>query len=191
MEPASFFAALLGRAGKTGGTGATGSSSASSTSSSSTYYGTVSSVGLIASSSTGVPSFPVTVNVTGSPSGLYAGASATLTIIVKQLDTVVEVPTGAISYTGGKAQVTVVTGGRHVVRAVTTGEVSTGETQISSGLKSGDKVLEQVVTFRSGPGGGRSLLGGSGNSGGLPTGGFPGGGNFQRVGGFPGGATGG
>ena len=136
-------------------------------------------------------SFPVTVAVTGTPSGLYAGSSATLTITVKELSTVVEVPTGAISYSGGKAQVTVVTGGHHVTRTVTTGQVSTGDTQITSGLHSGEKVLEQVVTFKAGSSGGRSLLGGSSSSGssglpsGIPSGGFPTGG------GFPGGGSGG
>ena len=183
-----FFAALFGNSSKS----SSSSSSPSSSGSSTTYYGTVSSVGLVASSSTGVASFPLTVAVTGSPSGLYAGSSATLTITVKELTTVVEVPTGAISYSGGKAQVTVVTGGKHVTRSVTTGQVSTGETQITSGLKAGDKVVEQVVTFQGGSGGGRSLLGGSGSSSsGFPSGGgFPEGGRLPSGGGFPGGSGG-
>jgi len=37
-------------------------------------FGTVSSVGVIASTSAGTASFPVTVDVTGTPTGLYAGA---------------------------------------------------------------------------------------------------------------------
>lgn len=178
-----FFAALLGGSSSSK---SSSSSSSSTSGSSTTYYGTVSSVGLVASSSTGVASFPVTVAVTGTPSGLYAGSSATLTITVKELSTVVEVPTGAISYSGGKAQVTVVTGGNHVTRSVTTGQVSTGETQITSGLKAGDKVVEQVVTFQGASGSARSLLGGSSTSGssGFPSGGIPSGGSFR--GGFPG-----
>jgi multidrug efflux pump subunit AcrA (membrane-fusion protein) len=180
-----FFAALFGGSNSSKNSG---SSNSSSSGSSTTYYGTVSSVGLVATSSTGVASFPVTVAVTGTPNGLYAGSSATLTITVKVLSTVVEVPTGAISYSGGKAQVTAVTGGSRVTRSVTTGQVSTGETQITSGLKAGDKVVEQVVTFEGGSGG-RSLLGNSSNrSSGFPSGGsFPAGGSFPRGGGFPGG----
>jgi multidrug efflux pump subunit AcrA (membrane-fusion protein) len=171
-----FFAAILG------GNSNSQKSSTATSGSSTNYYGTVSSVGLIATSSGSVASFPVTVEVTGAPTGLYAGSSATLTITVKELSTVVEVPTGAISYSGGKAQVTVVTGGHHVTRSVTTGQVSTGDTEITSGLHSGEKVLEQVVTFQGGLSGGRSLLGSSGSSGsgglpsGFPSGGFPGGG---------------
>lgn len=185
-----FFAALFGG---NSSKSSSSSSSPSSSGSSTTYYGTVSSVGLVASSSTGVASFPLIVAVTGTPSGLYAGSSATLTITVKELTTVVEVPTGAITYSGGKAQVTVVTGGKRVTRSVTTSQVSTGETQITSGLKAGDKVVEEVVTFQGGSGGGRSLLGGAGSSGssGFPSGGgFPGGGRIPSGGGFPGGSGG-
>ena len=43
--------------------------------------------------------FPVVIDVTGDPSGLYAGSTADVTIIVKQLNNVVEVPTAAITYT--------------------------------------------------------------------------------------------
>ena len=38
--------------------------------------------------------FPVTIAVTGSPSGLYAGSTATVSIIVQQINNVVEVPDG-------------------------------------------------------------------------------------------------
>lgn len=168
--PGSLQKAVTSRSGSTG-TGSTGTGAADT---SGQYYGTVSSVGLIASSGSGVASFPVVVGVTGTPSGLYAGASATLSITVKELTTVVEVPTAAISYAGGRAQATVVTGGRHVTRDVTTGQVSTGETQVTSGLRAGERVLERVVTFTGGSSSGsHSLLGRSGTTGGFPAGGFP------------------
>jgi membrane fusion protein, macrolide-specific efflux system len=165
-----------------------------------TVYGTVSSVGLVGESSgsgsSSVSSFPVVVAVTGTPSGLYAGTSATLTITTKQLSNVVEVPTSAISYSNGQATVTKVAGGSQVSQAVTTGAAAGGETQITSGLKAGDVIIERVVKFNGTTGGGsRSLLGGSGSStrtggftgGGFPSGGFAGGGGG---GGFPGGGNG-
>jgi macrolide-specific efflux system membrane fusion protein len=124
-------------------------------------YGTVSSVGLIASSSSTVATFPVSIAVTGSPTGIYAGSTATLSIVVEQLNNVIQVPTAAISYSGGQSTVTVVQNGNHVSRAVTTGVSSAGETQVTSGLTSGEKVLEQVVKFNGAAGGGgRSLFGG-------------------------------
>ena len=48
----------------------------SSTSSSSAIYGTVGSISLVGSQSSDVTTFPVVIDVTGDPSGLYAGASA-------------------------------------------------------------------------------------------------------------------
>jgi multidrug efflux pump subunit AcrA (membrane-fusion protein) len=145
-------------------------------------YGTVTSVGLVASSSSTVAAFPVTIAVTG----LYAGSTATVSIVTKEITNAVQVPTAAISYSGGKATVTAVVNGSHVVKSVTTGQVSSGYTQITSGLTSGEQVVEQVVKFNaSGAGGGRSLFGGSSSSG--SAGGFSG--RFSG-GGFPGGASG-
>lgn len=165
-------------------------------------YGTVASVGMIASGSSSVASFPVAIDVTGSPSGIYAGSSAEVSIVVKQLNDVIEVPTAAISYTSSQAAVTLVkSGGQHVSEPVTVGTNSDGETQITQGLSAGQKVLERVVTFTGAPGGtgtARNIFGGRG----APSGGFPGGGSFVRsggtggaeftpAGGFTGGGTGG
>ena len=117
-------------------------------------YGTVSSVGIIASQSSGVATFPVVIKVTGTPANLYAGSTADVSIIVKELYDVVEVPTAAISYSGGNAQVTTVVNGAHVTKDITVGESSGGETQVTSGLKVGDKVVERIVTFTGGATGG-------------------------------------
>ena len=70
------------------------------------------SISLIGSQSSNVTTFPVVIDVTGTRPGLYAGASADVSIIVKQLNDVTEVPTGAISYgTNGQATVTQVING--------------------------------------------------------------------------------
>ncbi len=151
-------------------------------------YGTVGSISLIGTTSSNVTTFPVVIDVTGSPTGLYAGATADVSIIVKQLNDVTEVPTGAISYgTNGQATVTKVVNGSHVVTNVTVGAAENGETQITSGVKAGDKVLEREITFKA-PGGGagglfgggtgttRRIGGGAGGFGGAGAGGFPTGG---------------
>jgi hypothetical protein len=143
-------------------------------------YGTVASIGLIATESSDVATFPVVVDVTGDPSGLYAGSTAEVSIIVKQLNNVVEVP---ISYsTGGQATVTQVKGGKHVTTSVNVGQAESGETQVTSGLVSGDSVLERVVKFTGVPGATRSgglgglggTNGGLGGTGSFPSGGFGG-----------------
>jgi multidrug efflux pump subunit AcrA (membrane-fusion protein) len=136
-------------------------------------YGTVSSVGLIASTSSGVASYPVTIAVTGSPKGLYAGASATVTLIVRQLSNATTVPTTAIHYTSAGAVVYEMANGHQVAHPVTVGMTSGGETQITSGLSVGDEV---VVTV---PRTGGATTGGTTRSGtgtrGTGTGGFGGG----------------
>ena len=155
-------------------------------------YGTVGSISLIGSASSDVTTFPVVIDVTGNPTGLYAGSTADVNIIVKQLNDVTEVPTGAISYgTNGQATVTKVVNGSHVVTNVTVGAAQNGETQITSGVTSGDKVLEREITFKA-PGGVGGILGGTGTTrrfgggaggfGGAGAGGF-GGGGFTTTGG--------
>jgi multidrug efflux pump subunit AcrA (membrane-fusion protein) len=150
-------------------------------------YGTVASIGLIASESSNVATFPVVIDVTGTPSGLYAGSTADVSIIVKQLNNVVEVPTAAINYSsGGQTTVTQVKAGKDVTTSVTLGQAASGETQITGGVTSGDQVVERVVKFTGVAGGSRTGgLGGFGGAGG----GFGGTGRFP-AGGFGGGAGG-
>jgi membrane fusion protein, macrolide-specific efflux system len=154
-------------------------------------YGVVSSVGLIASTTSGVASYPVTIAVTGNPGGLYPGASATVTLVVKQLSNVTTVPTEALHYTSSGAEVYEMVKGREVVYPVTVGMTSAGQTQIVSGLSVGT----EVVVPRLGTGG-ASTTGGTtrGTRGGFGggTGGF-GGGGFGGAGGggFGGGGLGG
>jgi membrane fusion protein, macrolide-specific efflux system len=151
------------------------------TGSASPVYGTVGSISLIGSQSSDITTFPVVINVTGNPAGLYAGSTVDAAIIVKQLNNVTEVPTEAISYgTNGQATVTEVVNGAHVVKDVTVGAAEAGETQITSGISSGAKVLERQITFHAPGGGTGGLLGGTGGTrtfpGGAGGGGFFGGG---------------
>jgi multidrug efflux pump subunit AcrA (membrane-fusion protein) len=154
-------------------------------------YGTVGSISLIGSQSSNVTTFPVVIDVTGNPTGLYAGATAAVSIIVKQLNDVTEVPTGAISYgTNGQATVTEVVNGSHVVKDVTVGAAENGETQITSGVKAGDKVLVREITFKAPGGGIGGILGGTGGGGGgRGFTRFGGGGGFTGVGGGGGGGV--
>jgi multidrug efflux pump subunit AcrA (membrane-fusion protein) len=152
-------------------------------------------VSLIASSgSSTVASFPVTISVTGTPSGLYAGESVSVSIITKQLNNVVEVPTAAISYTSGNPTVTEVVGGKNVTQPVTTGIAASGETQITAGVNAGDVILERQVSFNANAARNatRNLFGGTGSTGANNPGGLPGGGAFFRGGGanFAGGGSG-
>jgi membrane fusion protein, macrolide-specific efflux system len=147
--------------------------------------GTVHSIGLIADTSSGVATFPVVVNVTGTPSGLYAGASATITIIYHQVRNALVVPAAAIHQDGPHTVVDVLSGGHRVARDVTLGLSNGGLVQVTSGLSAGQRV---VVTFQ------KITPGTAGNGGGTFVGprgrviniqGGPGGGGFfvQKPGG--------
>jgi macrolide-specific efflux system membrane fusion protein len=151
----------------------------------------VASVGLLASTTSDVASFPVVVDVTGSPSGLYGGSSATVSITTEELRDVVVVPTAALHYSGNSVSVLADEGGKKVTKVITVGAASAGDTQVLSGLAVGDKVYETEVTFRGGLRTGTSgaragLFGDSGSSG--FTGGA--GGGFGGGGGYSGGAGG-
>jgi membrane fusion protein, macrolide-specific efflux system len=136
-------------------------------------FGTVSSVGLVAESSTsGSSTFPVVIDVTGKVSGVYAGSSADVSITVKQLQDVLTVPTAAINNRNGVTSVTVVKNGKQHSANVTLGVVYGQQTQVTKGLRAGDQVLVTTVRLR-GTTTGRSA----------DTGGFEGGGG----GGFGGG----
>lgn len=155
--------------------------------------GTVTSVGLLAAANSGVASFPVVVSVTGTPTGLYAGASATVTIVYRELSDVVEVPTAAVRYTGGKASVLRRQGTSTVSVPVTVGVTSGGFTQITAGLSDGQTVLiatRPAAASTAGTGGGgrnRGGLTGGGGLGGTGSGRNGGGGGGGRNGGKAGG----
>ncbi len=116
-------------------------------------FGTVSSVGVIATTSSGVASFPVVVAVTGSPQGLYSGGTTSVSIIVKEVPDALAIPTAAIRTEGGRTVVTQVKNGQNVTTPVTIGLVQGALTQVTAGLVEGDEVL---VESRAGgqPGGG-------------------------------------
>ena len=158
-------------------------------------YGTVSSVALLASGSSSVPSYPVTIGVTGSPTGLYAGASATVSIIVKQLTNVLTVESAAIHYVNGKSVVYLKSGNGVTTQTVTLGMSEGGSTQVLTGLSEGQQVQVPAAPARTGGSttGGTGGTGGTGRggAGGFGGGGFGGGGGGFGGGGFGGGGTGG
>jgi macrolide-specific efflux system membrane fusion protein len=148
-------------------------------------FGTVADVGRVAETGTsGTATFPVTVSITGKQEGLYAGTSADVSIIVKQVADVLTVPSQALTTTDGKTYVTVVDGSRTKKTAVTVGETYGMSTEITQGLAEGDQVEIAAI--------GRARVSGSSGGGGQGEGGFPAGGGMPpgggTGGGFPGGA---
>lgn len=122
--------------------------------------GTVGSIGLVANTSSGVATFPVVIDVTGTPSGLYAGASASVSIVYNQVQGAVVVPTAAISPgPTGQNTVRLMTNGQQVTRNITTGLTSGGLTQVTSGLSAGETVVMPIITINPGVSGNQGPLG--------------------------------
>jgi multidrug efflux pump subunit AcrA (membrane-fusion protein) len=157
-----------------------------------TVYGTIASIGLVSSSTGGTASYPVVVDVTGSPAGLYDGANVTATLIYKQLTNVIVIPATALHRnSAGGEYVDKQVNGTSVQTTVQVGIASGGQTQIVSGLAAGDKIVVAVpqVTGRTGGTGTGGAGGAGGGFGGGAGGGFGGAGGAG--GGFGGGAGGG
>ncbi len=154
-------------------------------------FGTVSSVGIVASTSTSAggtasaATFPVTIAVTGTPTGLYAGGTASVVVVVRQTPDVLTVPTLALHTAGTQTVVYQRRGGKQVSIPVTVGRSFGPTTQITKGIAAGDQVVVTLGRPGAGTGAARTRTGGAGGAGGA--GGFGGGaGGFG--GGFPGGA---
>jgi macrolide-specific efflux system membrane fusion protein len=143
-------------------------------------FGTVSSVGVVASTASGGSStFPVTIKVTGSPTDLHPGETATVVIVTESVPDVLAVPTAALRQENGETVVTKVVDGKDTTVPVVVGTAYGASTQVTSGLSAGDQV--RVTVNRAGAAGGI-------RTGGTRTGGFTGG-TTLPAGGFPNGGT--
>jgi len=143
---------------------------------------TITTIQPMASSSSGVEVYPVDALITTDPPDLYAGSSATVEIVTKDVSGVLTVPTGAVHTIGTRHIVDVLRNGKEVPVSVQIGAQGTTATQIVSGITEGEQVVLAETTA--------ALPGASTNArrpfggGGFGPGGF-GGGGF-RPGGFGG-----
>ncbi|AXH34113.1 biotin/lipoyl-binding protein [Humibacter sp. BT305] len=161
------------------------------------FFGTVGSIGLLPSTTSGAAAYPVVVDVTGSPEGLFDGVSVTGDIVYERRADVLTVPSAAVSSgTDGTSTVTVVADdGTETVTTVEVGETSGNLVEITSGLAEGDMVEVTVFTPGStggqqGTGGGTGTFPGGGTEGTFPGGGtLPGGGSLPDGGTLPGGGS--
>src|SRR4051794_7826398 len=92
--------------------------------------GTVSTVGMVATQTSGVASYPVTVDVAAGTTGLHIGASAQVSITVNKVDDVLTVPTAAIRQENGGSVVDQVHDGKTVAVPVTVGLSGGGRSEI-------------------------------------------------------------
>jgi macrolide-specific efflux system membrane fusion protein len=148
-------------------------------------FGTVDSVGVVASTASGGSStFPVTIKVTGHPTDLHPGETATVVIVTKSVPDVLTVPTQALRQENGQTVVTKVVNGKDSTVPVVVGTAYGASTQVTSGLSAGDQV--RVTVNRAGAA--RSTRTGGLSGGTIPTdlpAGFPTDGSFPTGAIFP------
>ncbi|WP_405087254.1 efflux RND transporter periplasmic adaptor subunit [Microbispora sp. NBC_01389] len=140
-----------------------------------------------------VVQYAVTVALTGVPSSVRLGQTATVQVTVGTADDVLTVASSAVTTAGGQTLVTVLENGRQVVRRVETGLKGDTTTEIKSGLQEGDQVVRPQATTTGGgggiqfPGGGGGFGRGFGGGAGGSAGGGAGGGGRGGAGGGGGG----
>jgi HlyD family secretion protein len=104
--------------------------------------GIVTAIGLVADSSSGTASYPVTVTIEDPTIALPAGSQAMLAIVVATAQDVVTVPTSAITRRDGdRANVQTWDGTKLSSEAVTIGTVGAREVEVTDGLAAGDQVV--------------------------------------------------
>jgi multidrug efflux pump subunit AcrA (membrane-fusion protein) len=157
-----------------GGTGQRGGSQAAAAGTA-TATGTVTDVAQVASASTGVAQYPVTVTFTAGSKQIFVGSTVTGAIATNTLGDVLQVPARAVTTTNGTSTVTVRSNGQDTTRTVKTGLTANGMVQITQGLKEGEQVVIQLPAGLRGagsaPGGQNGVTGGG--SGGSSSGGGP------------------
>lgn len=136
--------------------------------------GQVTSIGLLSSTtSSGSPSYPVTISLPSSAQQLFPGATAAVSIITSTANAAVTVPTSALHLAGANAAVTVLVNGQPEPRRITVGVIGPSVTEVQSGLAAGDQVvladLSQPLPT-SNPSGNRGAFGGGGGGQRVPAG---------------------
>jgi macrolide-specific efflux system membrane fusion protein len=110
-------------------------------------FGTVTEIGLISTSTSGVAAYPVSIEVTGQPDGVYDGVSGDVAIVYERRTDVLTVPSAAVRTVDGGSVVTQAgADGTEITTSVTVGETVGDLTEITAGLVEGDEVLVTVVT---------------------------------------------
>jgi hypothetical protein len=110
----------------------------------------------------------VTVRLIAPPASVRNGMTADAGVTVATRSNVLQLPSAAITTTGAASTVSVLQDGKQTTTRVTTGLVGSSTTEILSGIKAGDVIVEPTVSVSSSTASSPpSSLGG---------GGFPGGG---------------
>lgn len=130
------------------------------------YKGTVVEVSQVGTVVQGAVNFTVTVELTNADAAVKPGMTAAITVLVKQLDTVLLVPNRAVRVVDGQRVVYILKNNLPVQVSIRLGSTSDSNSEVVGGdLKVGDLIILNPPAAFSG-GGGPPSSGGSGNGGG-------------------------
>jgi multidrug efflux pump subunit AcrA (membrane-fusion protein) len=139
--------------------------------------GRVSAVSLTSTTVSNVVTYYETIVLINPPSTVKEGMTADVSVVDQTATNALYVPSAAVTTGGTSSTVEVLHNGKTTVTRVVTGLVGNSDTQIVSGLKAGDVVVEPTASVTS-TGAGSSSAAGAGGASGFPGGGFPGGGGL-------------
>jgi multidrug efflux pump subunit AcrA (membrane-fusion protein) len=108
---------------------------------SSPIAGTVTSIGLLSSTTGSTTTYPVTVLLAPTSVHLVDGAGAAVSISIANVSHVLTVPSSAVHVLGTAGTVTVLKNGKATLTRVTLGAIGVDRTQILSGLTAGQQVV--------------------------------------------------
>ena len=121
--------------------------------------------------------YDVTISLIDPPSTARDGMTADVAVVVSRKANALELPSAAITTTGPVSTVTILANGKQTTTVVTTGLVGTSTTEVLTGVKVGDVVVEPTISVTAAT-----------SSSSTPTRTFGGGGGFAGGAGFrPGG----
>ncbi|TFE31179.1 HlyD family efflux transporter periplasmic adaptor subunit [Frankia sp. B2] len=103
--------------------------------------GTVSSIGVLNSTTGSTTTYPVKIALAATRTKLFDGTGATVSIVVREVRNMLTVPTSAVHRVGGLSTVSVLRKGKAVTVRVTTGAVGADRTEVTSGLTAGNQVI--------------------------------------------------
>ncbi|MCO6004288.1 HlyD family efflux transporter periplasmic adaptor subunit [Actinoallomurus purpureus] len=141
-----------------------------------TATGKVTQIDMSPTTSNNVVEYGATITLTTIPGSVRIGQTATVQVTTATAQNVLYVPAAAVRTAGGQSTVTVLQGGKQVIKPVQTGVKGGQGTEIKSGLNEGDQVVITTTTTSTSGSSGFGRAGGGLGGGGIGGGGAPGGG---------------
>jgi L-fucose isomerase-like protein len=129
--------------------------------------GRMAAVSLTSTVVSDVVTYDETIDLINPPATVKEGMTADASVVVQTATNVLYVPSAAITTTGTVSTVELLQNGKTTVTRVTTGLVGNSDTQILSGLKAGEVVVEPTVTVAASTGTATTTAGGGGGFGGF------------------------